>query len=315
MTSRPPAERPPGAPPLDYLCVAYWPVVRARHMVKPAVLMAATVVGRTAARLSPAAVEPDTYPNVLETIGICRATVEDVYPFWLVVIVLAAAVPDGFMKLMHGTLGTAVLLTDGAADHRLDSQVILMVADRTDTLLDTIDGNHVVWDQMSHYVWLMPHISSTEAKTLFRAAWRQRSVINIVIVMPWSTYTYDPFKDVLREHRTFDVAELRRVARQKMTDLNGYPVRICMFPTRLKAVKKPDGSYKGTDGMVIGTLAKRMNFTPIYKEPSDGRKYGWAEVNSDSNFTYTGLLGDLVHNRVDMAFNGAFLKVKLIRIN
>lgn len=284
-------------------------------MVAPLFLMAAAVVDRAAARLSPVTVEPDVYPNVLETIGICRATTEDVYPFWLVVIVLAAAVPDGFLKLLHGTLGTAVLLTDGTADHRLDSQVILMVADRTDTLSDAIYGNHVVWDQMSHYVWLMPHISSTEAKELLRAAWRQRSVINVVIAMPWSTYTYDPFKDALREHRTFDVAELRRVARRKMTDLNGYPVRICMFPTRLKAVKKPDGSYTGTDGIVVGTLAERMNFTPVYKEPSDGRKYGWAEINSESNFTYTGLLGDLVHNRVDMAFNGAFLKVRSVWIN
>lgn len=80
-----------------------------------------------------------------------------------------------------------------------------------------------------------------------------------------------------------------------------------MFPTRLKAIKQPDGSYLGTDGIIVSTLAKHMNFTPVYSEPSDGNKYGWAE----SNNTFTGLLGDLVHNRVDMAFNGVFLKVRM----
>ncbi|VVC39541.1 Hypothetical protein CINCED_3A012314 [Cinara cedri] len=282
--------------------------VYAHVMVVKLLFLTAALVGQSITRLSPdIIVEPDKYPNVLETINIFRTTVEDVYPFWLVVFVFTATIPDRFMKLLHGTLGTSVLLTNGTYE-RLDSQVALMVVDQTDTMLDLINDNPAVWDQMSHYVWLMPHINRSEASTLFRAAWQQRSVVNIVIVMTWSTYTYDPFKDVLREHLSFNVTEIRTVARQKMTDLNGHPVRICMFPTRLKAVKQPDGSYKGTDGMVVGTLAKHMNFTPIYMEPSDGKKYGWAELNSNSNFTYTGLLGDLVHDRVDMAFNGAFLK-------
>lgn len=279
-------------------------------MVILLVLMAA-LAGRTdATRLSPpGADELDKYPNILEAIGVFRATVKDVYPFWLVVFMFAATVPDGFMRLLHDGLGTAVMLSNGPHDS-LDSQAVLMVADRTDTILDLIYENQTVWDQMSHYMWLMPHINRSDAGTLFRAAWKQRSVVNVVIVMTRSAYTYDPFKDVLSEHQPLDVAELRRVAKQKMRDLNGYPVRICMFPTKLKAVKQPDGSYIGTDGIVIGTLAKRMNFTPNYTEPSDGKKYGWAKWNSESNFTYTGLLGDLVHNRVDMAFNGAFLKVK-----
>lgn len=139
----------------------------------------------------------------------------------------------------------------------------------------------------------------------FKTAWRKRSVINVVILQGFEAYTYDPFKGILAKHDV-DPDKLHTISRQKMNNLNGYSVRICMFPTRLKAVKQPDGTYKGTDGIVVSTLAKHMNFTPIYSEPSDGRKYGWAE---SSNNTFTGLLGDLVKNKADMAFNGAFMKV------
>lgn len=204
-----------------------------------------------------------------------------------------------------------------------------MVADGPDALFRLIDGKGPagVWDQMSHYVWLMPAgaVNRLQAERLMRAAWKRWSVIHVVVVTSRHAYTYDPFRDALRR-QAVDAEALRAVARGKMNDLNGRAVRIGMFPTRLKAVKQPDGTYKGTDGIIASTLAKHMNFTPVYSEPSDGRKYGWAELNSDSiseshidllnpeassesNYTYTGLLGDLVHNKVDMAFNGAFLKV------
>lgn len=209
-----------------------------------------------------------------------------------------------------------------------------MMADGPDPLSRLIDGKGPagVWDQMSHYVWLLPAgvVKRLQAERLLRAAWQRWSVIHVVMVVASRAYTYDPFRDTLRA-QAVDAMALLAAARGKTSDLNGHPVRICMFPTRLKAVKQPDGTYKGTDGIVVSTLAKHMNFTPVYSEPSDGRKYGWAELNTDSaaeshadlltpaethaaeangnNYTYTGLLGDLVYNKVDMAFNGAFLKV------
>lgn len=208
-----------------------------------------------------------------------------------------------------------------------------MVADGPDALHRLIDGKGPggVWDQMSHYVWLLSagSVNRLQAERLLRAAWKRWSVIHVVIVTSRRAFTYDPFRDALRR-QAVDADALRAAARGKMNDLNGHAVRIGMFPTRLKAVKQPDGTYKGTDGIVASTLAKHMNFTPVYSEPSDGLKYGWAEPNSDgqapaeshpdplspesgaaeSNYTYTGLLGDLAYNKVDVAFNGAFLKVR-----
>lgn len=69
-----------------------------------------------------------------------------------------------------------------------------------------------------------------------------------------------------------------------MSNMNGYPIKVVMFPTRLKAIPQPDGTYKGSDGIILQTLAKHMNFTPIIRVPRDGHKYGYKEPNG----TFTG---------------------------
>ncbi|KAL4131948.1 hypothetical protein QTP88_009174 [Uroleucon formosanum] len=288
--------------------------------------------------LSPAAY----HQNTRIVIKVCRMTAVDLaqQPFAMSVIALGAT-PAGFLRMVHDQTGMAVLMHAPAVYRGPDltransgsRAVLVIVDDENDTdpvnavLGLFVNGTAAVaLDQLSHYViWLTRPgvVNLPEVEALFRAAWRRRSAGNVVVIGSAATYTYNPFRDAVTEWPV-DTAGLRAVARQRMTDLNGHPVRICMFPTRLKAVKQPDGSYKGMDGIVAATLAKHMNFTPIYSEPSDGGKYGWAEANSesvnsesnsavtsdngtDSNYTYTGLLGDLVHNRVDMAFNGVFL--------
>lgn len=268
-----------------------------------------------------AAVRTPPTRNLSAVLDLCRATVRDVQPFVLVVYALSDE-PDACLRLVHDTVGTAVMLTNGlVADVRPDQQVVLMIADGSADVERLIDDGPSAWDPMSHYVWLMPDANRSAVDDLFRAAWQSRSVVQAVAVATDTSiaYTYDPFKDVLHERPAADTDELRTVARLKMTDLNGHPVRVCMFPTRLKAVKQPDGTYTGTDGNMVTTLAQRMNFTPVYSEPTDGHKYGWAEAEphssdrgSESIYMHTGLLADLVHNKVDMAFNGVFLNVILV---
>lgn len=311
-----------------------------------ALLTTSAAVGRLlpATGLSPVAYHQDA----LKVIAVCRMTAVDLaqQPFALSVVALGA-MPVGFLKSVHKLIGMAVLMhappTNRGPDvTRVDKGVraVLVIADH-DELTDPVravlglivNGTvRVALNQLSHYViWLTRSgvVHQPAIETLFRVAWQRQTAGNVVIIESAVAYTYNPFRDAVTEW-SMDTAGLRAVARQRMTDLNGYPVRICMFPTRLKAVKQPDGSYKGMDGIVAATLAKHMNFTPIYSEPSDGGKYGWAEANSetngseshhttvttnnstDSNYTYTGLLGDLVHNKVDMAFNGVFLDVIII---
>ncbi|XP_026811272.1 uncharacterized protein LOC113552623 [Rhopalosiphum maidis] len=281
-----------------------------------ALLTATAVVGR----LPPV---DDSWPVAYRrdgptVIDVCRMTAVDLaqQPFALSVVALGPT-PAGFLRSVHGMVGTAVLMHAPAADRGPDEargadsggRTVLVIVDGrpVDEVLGLIDGGAVAaaWDQKSHYVvWLIRQgvIVRSAIKTLFQTAWQKKWVANVVVIAYAAAYTYNPFRDSVTE-RPADAAVLRAVARLRMTDLNGHRVRICMFPTRLKAVKLPDGSYGGMDGIVAATLAKHMNFTPVYSEPSDGGKYGWAEANSE----YTGLLGDLVYNKVDMAFNGVFL--------
>lgn len=309
-----------------------------------ALLVAATVV---VGRLLPVDDRwPVAYRRDMSTvIAVCRMTAIDLaqQPFAMSVVALGPT-PDGFLSAVHDLVGTAVLMHGPAANRGPDEAraaadsdgraVLVIVEGRpVDAVLGLIDDGAVAaaWDQKSHYVvWLIRPgaVERSAVKTLFRAAWRRKSVANVVIIAYEVAFTYNPYRNVVTE-RPVNATGLRAVGRSRMTDLNGHPVRICMFPKRLKAVKLPDGSYGGMDGIVAATVAKHMNFTPIYSEPSDGGKYGWAEANSesvgteshaatandtgtDSNFTYTGLLGDLVYNKVDMAFNGVFLDVIIL---
>lgn len=280
------------------------------------IVAAATILFGSAvvvARLLPVAIDLPYFSDASKALNVCRTTVRDVQPFLLTVFAFTDHETDTLLRHVHDTVGTSILLIDeptAAANHyNTDVRVVLMIVDGPSTIDALINNGVPTWNQLTHYMWLVPQINRWEAETLFQAVWRQRSVANVVIVTPSMAYTYSPYRDELREHRSLDVDELRLVARRMMNDLNGHTVRICMFPTRLNAIKQPDGTYKGTDGVIVSTLAKHMNFKPVYSEPSDGRKYGWAELKSDNNVTYTGLLGDLFHNKVDMAFNGVFLNV------
>jgi len=310
-----------------------------------------TVISAAVGRLLPTTDLPlEAYHDAPTVIEVCRMTAVDLaqQPFELSVVALGA-MPAGFLQSVHDLIGMAVLMHAPAVDGGPDvmrpdrgCRAMLVISDDEDDAgpVDAVLGLivngtvRVVLDQLSHYViWLtrLRVVDLQQIKELFRIAWRRRSAGNVVVIASAASYTYNPFRDAVTEW-PMNTAGLRAVARQRMTDLNGHPVRICMFPTRLKAVKQPDGSYKGMDGIVAATLAKHMNFTPVYSEPSDGLKYGWAEANSesvssvsntatttdnstDSNYTYTGLLGDLVHNKVDMAFNGVFLDVIIIKLS
>lgn len=297
---------------------------RAHHcgpMSGPAVVLAvacaACAAGRTDARLSPVTVTPDySYRDrVVDLLHACRVIVRDLQPFVFVVLVPRSAdpPPDQLMVLVHRVVGTAVLSVDNGTGIAMDGQVALIVADSADAMAGLLDGtDDAVWDPTSQYYWLVPTVNHTAARSLFRVAWHRRTLVNVVLVARSVAYTYNPFNDTLTA-RPVDAHVLRHEYRHKMDDLHGHPVRICMFPTPLNAVRLPDGTYAGTDGLVASTLSKHMNFTPIYNEPTDGRKYGWAERISDSDFKYTGLLGDLVHNRADMTFNSVFLKVRACR--
>ncbi|XP_046813908.1 uncharacterized protein LOC124422051 isoform X3 [Vespa crabro] len=95
----------------------------------------------------------------------------------------------------------------------------------------------------------------------------------------------------------------------------GYKLNVGLFQqyqTLMKMKDKPSpgsiykysAGYNGSDAIILGTIAKYMNFTVNEINPRDQIKFGY-EL---SNGTYVGTLGDIVYGRVDATFASFFIK-------
>lgn len=107
-------------------------------------------------RLLPILVPPKHYQYESRVLDVCRMTTAEVQPFVLVVFALATDPPERFLRRLHETVGTAILLTNNSSGKRLDNQVALMMVNDAETVTLLAKENPTPWDQMSHYIWLMP---------------------------------------------------------------------------------------------------------------------------------------------------------------
>ncbi|XP_072158033.1 glutamate receptor U1-like [Bemisia tabaci] len=126
------------------------------------------------------------------------------------------------------------------------------------------------------------------------------------VCRPKVVNVYNPFKnstEVTSIHMR-NIGRIKKMMVHRMNDLNGYPLRVSIFPARMKATPLGNGSYSGPDGFILSTLARRMNFKPVTSEPKDGKKYGYKTPNG----SFTGTLGDLINDRADISFNSVFIK-------
>lgn len=104
---------------------------------------------------------------------------------------------------------------------------------------------------------------------------------------------------------------------QKEHNLNGFPLTFTVFeryPTMVSKVPPSfessyiaggmrETGYGGSDGLILGNLAKFLNFTPIIMNPTTDDTYG----DEASNGSFTGTLGDILYGDADAAFNSRFL--------
>lgn len=67
------------------------------------------------------------------------------------------------------------------------------------------------------------------------------------------------------------------------------------------AIKYADG-YGGFDGLVLGNIAKALNFQPYF---ITAKSYGTRLPND----TFTGTIGDVLYQRADAAFNSRFIEL------
>ncbi|KAG7203008.1 hypothetical protein KM043_010136 [Ampulex compressa] len=102
---------------------------------------------------------------------------------------------------------------------------------------------------------------------------------------------------------------------RRTINLNQYRLNVSLFEQyqgimKLRVKPRPgsvydySGGYNGSDGIVLGTIAKYMNFKSNIVYPTDGIKFGYQKHNG----TYVGALGDVVYNRTDVCFVSFFVK-------
>lgn len=170
------------------------------------------------------------------------------------------------------------------------SRAALLIFGNCDRLFDAISLPLPIWIPETSYVILVREFPPS-SDSVFRDLWIHNHVTNVLMIAwrePGKVQSYNPFFDELTENQietsstgntSNTTNNIRKIMRNKMSNMNGHPIRVTMFPTRLKAIPLPNGTFTGYDGIILQTLAKHMNFTPIITIPPDGHKYGWKEKN------------------------------------
>lgn len=133
------------------------------------------------------------------------------------------------------------------------------------------------------------------ADRVLKKLWRDYGIVNVILIMPCNENadvigTYDPYKIFLKNDTfkwgeplwlTIDEFKIRGLEIfRKLENLNGYPLRVSIFeryPTALQYENIPkiflrsyfmntveeSKGFGGLDGIVLGNMAKGLNFTVI----------------------------------------------------
>ncbi|CAH0381813.1 unnamed protein product [Bemisia tabaci] len=218
---------------------------------------------------------------------------------------------SGFIMNLYTRIGPLFITTRSSAfgADPLAKLVIVVVGDELNVWdLVNKQSDETLWSSTCYYIVVAASIPP-DILDLFQAFWNGYFVHNIIFYPTDGTElvsVYNPFKNSSQVTRIQmrNIRAIRSSFVKKMSDLNGYPLRVSIFHTRTKALPLGNGSYSGRDGFLLSTLARRMNFKPVISEPKDGLRYGFKAENG----SYTGMLGDLIYDRVDISFNSVFIK-------
>lgn len=247
----------------------------------------------------------DDHPFDQNVFTVCHLIIRESYASSLTIFNDLETIGDDFIVRASTALNTSwFFVNQWTSDVTIDHAGLIATSgyQRMSWLLTNVRG---LWDSTVYYVWLMPTANHSIATELFKLAWAHYSVINVILLTFSEVYTYNPFTRALTRYDSVDERALRTDLETKIINLHRYPVRISMFPTKLKAIAQEDGTYRGYDGFILSILSERMNFTPVISRPVDGKFYGWREPNG----TYFGALADIVNGVADIAFNSVLLKV------
>lgn len=124
---------------------------------------------------------------------------------------------------------------------------------------------------------------------------------------------YNPFSEKLSDFLclSFDLdnmkeslMKMKSFLRKRIENLQGFKLKVNIFEYKMKSVavysqKGELSRYTYPDGELLSSIAKNMNFTPVYLNNFGEAKYGFQFQNG----TFSGSLADLEYDRADLVAN------------
>ena len=166
-------------------------------------------------------------------------------------------------------------------------------------------------------------------RSLLQRLWEEFKVMNVIVmtasvihnryVISENVTVYNPFLPTHGNVQRGKIFTLNGSTSEipmsnSISKFYGYPLRVVVFHRFSTVVptaechlqdKNCTVTYMGMDASLLYSLANYLNFTPVIRHTSDGKKYGYATENC----TFTGAIGDIVYGRADISMNGMFIKI------
>jgi hypothetical protein len=153
----------------------------------------------------------------------------------------------------------------------------------------------------------------------FDVLWNKYWILNVIIMVRYLSicdkhteiFVFNRFDASKKSGVTVvtadHVSELPKSYLERTWNLAGSNVTVAMFdsfPNAVLSCESPDRcTCKGRDCEVIQNLATFMNFTPVIRQPSDGKGFGYKD-----GWSFTGSMGDLVYKKADISGNERYIK-------
>lgn len=169
------------------------------------------------------------------------------------------------------------------------------------------------------------------AKDLIKLGFEKYKMLNVAGLMYYLKFNgeiflgvdiifclYNPFSDMKNEqfkclnltafNLEENLIEMENFLKYRLDNLQKFPLKIHIFEYGMKSVAVYDSSgnishYTYPDGELISSIAKVMNFTPVYLPHDEGARYGYQL----SNGTFTGGLAAIEYDKADILANSKLI--------
>lgn len=200
-----------------------------------------------------------------------------------------------------------------------------------DLLLSVVEGDwgSIFENPRTTYLIVLAHCVCKRDvfRNMLQSLWLNVNAIHAYIFVTCSLnrstiFTYNPFKIHNGTRGYFEeraINEFMVKPPNKLSNFEGYPIKTRFFvrsPTAMRLEKSPlairenpvyktfEGflNFGGYDGYILASTAQYLNLTFNIVSIDENARYGTLEPNG----TYSGILGDIVYKRLDIAGNGMF---------